>query len=164
MLGLLGAAAMLSAFTNTLFTQTVHKAAEDFDIGKTGQGIAGAVVRAGILITLPFAFRADRIGRRRVILWLAVAAPVVCALGALAPTFPVLVGTQTIGRPLGLALDLLLAVVAAEEADEVYFVLVHDGVSVWLNFPILLGSLNSEEGPAPKCRSSAFTEGPEGKP
>ncbi len=37
------------------------------------------------------------------------------ALGALAPTFPALVATQAIGRPLGLALDFLVAVVAAEE-------------------------------------------------
>ena len=43
------------------------------------------------------------------------AAPLVAAAGALAPTFPFLVATQTIGRPLGLALDFLVAVVAAEE-------------------------------------------------
>ena len=58
---------------------------------------------------------ADRIGRRRVVVAMAVAAPLVTAAGALAPTFPVLVATQAIGRPLGLALDFLVAVVAAEE-------------------------------------------------
>lgn len=114
-LGLLAAASMLSAFTNTLFTQTVHKSTADFGIGERGQGVAGAIVRAGILLALPLAFRADRVGRRRIINGLAVAAPVFCALGALAPSFPILVATQTIGRPLGLALDLLIAVVAAEE-------------------------------------------------
>ena len=41
--------------------------------------------------------------------------PLVTALGALAPTFPFLVATQALGRPLGLALDFLVAVVAAEE-------------------------------------------------
>ena len=46
---------------------------------------------------------------------MAIAAPLVTAAGALAPTFPVLVATQAIGRPLGLALDFLVAVVAAEE-------------------------------------------------
>ena len=114
-LGLLAAASMCSTFTNTLFTQLAHKATDAFGVGSTGQGVAGAVVRAGVVIVLPFAFRADRIGRRRVMLWLAVAAPVVCALGAIAPSFPILVATQTVGRPLGLALDLLIAVVAAEE-------------------------------------------------
>jgi len=44
--------------------------------------------------------------------WLA---PVVSSLGALAPNFPVLVATQSLGRPMGLALDLLVAVAAAEE-------------------------------------------------
>jgi MFS family permease len=114
-LGLLAAAAMASAFTNTLFTQTATFAADSFGVGDSGVGWAGAVVRAGIVIAVPFGVLADRIGRRRVIRWVAWAAPVVCALGALAPNFPSLVATQTIGRPLGLTLDLLIAVVAAEE-------------------------------------------------
>ena len=42
-------------------------------------------------------------------------APIVTATGALAPNFPFLVATQSIGRPLGLALDFLIAVIAAEE-------------------------------------------------
>lgn len=114
-LGLLAAASMSSAFTNTLFTQTVKFAADDFGVGNTGVGVAGSIVRAGIVIALPFAVLADRIGRQRVIRVAAWAAPLVCALGAIAPSFPLLVATQAIGRPLGLALDLLIAVVAAEE-------------------------------------------------
>jgi MFS family permease len=43
------------------------------------------------------------------------AAPIVTSLGALAPNFPTLVATQAIGRPLGLALDFLIAVMVAEE-------------------------------------------------
>ncbi|MGA1345250.1 MAG: MFS transporter [Ilumatobacteraceae bacterium] len=114
-LGLLAAAAMSSAFVNTLFTQTVTFAADDFGVGNREIGIAGAMVRLGILITIPLAVLADRIGRRRVIVGLAWSAPLVSSLGALAPTFPLLVATQTIGRPLGLGLDFLIAVVAAEE-------------------------------------------------
>jgi MFS family permease len=115
MLGLLAAASMCSAYTNTLFTQTVHRATKDFGVGQTGQGIAGGIVRAGIFIAWPFAFRADRTGRRQVLTLLAFLAPTVCALGAFAPNFASLVATQTVGRPLGLALDVLIAVVAAEE-------------------------------------------------
>jgi MFS family permease len=114
-IGLLAAASMSSAFVNTLFTQTVKFAADDFGVGSSGVGIAGSIVRAGIVFSLPFAVLADRIGRRRVISIVAWAAPLVCALGAFAPTFPFLVATQAIGRPLGLALDFLIAVVAAEE-------------------------------------------------
>jgi MFS family permease len=114
-LGLLAAASMSSAFINTLFTQTVKFAADDFGVGNAGIGVAGSVVRAGIVLTLPAAVLADRIGRKRVVTAVAWAAPIVTALGAIAPTFPVLVATQAVGRPLGLALDFLVAVVAAEE-------------------------------------------------
>jgi MFS family permease len=114
-LGLLAAASMSSAFTNTLFTQTAQFAADDFGIGDTGFGNAMSVVRVGIVIALPLAALADRIGRKRVMRFAAWAAPLICSLGALAPNFPLLVATQSIGRPLGLALDFLIAVVVAEE-------------------------------------------------
>lgn len=115
LLGLLAAASMTAAYTNTLFTQTANYAADDFDVGKFGQGIGGVVVRIGVVFALPIAFMADRVGRRRMILLAAWLAPLVSALGALAPSFPVLVATQSVGRPMGLALDLLVAVAAAEE-------------------------------------------------
>ncbi len=114
-LGLVAAMSMSSAFTNTLFTQTVNFAADDFGVGDFGIGVAGAVVRAGVLFALPAALLADRVGRRSVVTVLAWAAPLITAVGALAPSFPFLVGSQAIGRPLGLALDFLIAVVAAEE-------------------------------------------------
>lgn len=114
-LGLLAAASMSAAFVNTLFTQTVNFAADDFGISEAGQGTAGVIVRCGIVLVLPLAVLADRVGRRRMIVLVAWLAPVCSALGAIAPNFWILVATQTIGRPLGLALDLLVAVVAAEE-------------------------------------------------
>lgn len=114
-LGLLAAISMPSAFVNTLFTQTVNFAADDFGIGEQGQGVAGVMVRFGIVLALPFAVMADRLGRRRMIVLLAWLAPTLASLGALAPNFWVLAATQTVARPLGLALDLLIAVVAAEE-------------------------------------------------
>jgi MFS family permease len=43
------------------------------------------------------------------------AAPLVSALGAIAPSYSFLVATQAVGRPLGLTLDILIAVVAIEE-------------------------------------------------
>src|SRR6185312_7085956 len=115
LLGLLAAASLSAAFANTLFTQTVNFAADSFGIDKTGQGVGGVIVRLGVVITLPFAFAADRLGRRRMIVLTAWLAPLFCLLGAAAPSFWALVGTQTVGRPLGLALALLIGVVAAEE-------------------------------------------------
>ena len=108
-------ASMSSAFVNTIFTQTVAYAADEFDIGNSGQGIGAAIVRWGIIICLPIVALADRHGRRPMMIATAWAAPVVTALGAVAPSFPFLVATQTIGRPLGLTLDILIAVVAVEE-------------------------------------------------
>lgn len=114
-LGLLAAASMSAAYVNTVFSQTVAFAAAEFDVGSAGIGIAGSVVRAGILIALPAAFLADRIGRRRVVVVLAWAAPIITALGALAPSFSLLVASQSLGRPLGIALGFLVGVIAAEE-------------------------------------------------
>ncbi len=114
-IGLLAAASMSAAFVNTLFTQTVNFAADDFGVSDTGIGISGAVVRVGIFIALPAVIIADRIGRRRVIVAVAWLAPTLSLLGALAPSFPILVATQTLARPMGIALAVLVGVVAAEE-------------------------------------------------
>ncbi len=113
--GLLAAASMSAAFVNTLFTQTVNFAADEFGISDTGIGVAGAVVRGGILIALPAAVIADRIGRRRVIVAVAWLGPLFSLLGAFAPNFVVLVITQTLARPMGIALAVLVGVVASEE-------------------------------------------------
>ena len=106
---------MLVAFTNTLFTQTVAFAADEFGVSNSAQGLGSAIVRWGIVISLPIVARADVRGRRPMIVALSWAAPLVCALGALSPNFAVLVATQTLGRPLGLTLDILLAVLVIEE-------------------------------------------------
>ncbi len=106
---------MSSAFVNTLFTQTVAYAADEFNIGNSGQGIGAAIVRWGIIICLPIVALADKRGRRPMMIATAWAAPIITALGALSPSFPFLVATQAVGRPLGLTLDILIAVVAIEE-------------------------------------------------
>jgi MFS family permease len=114
-LGLLAAAAMSAAFTNTLFTQTAEFVADDFGVSDAGLGRAGSVVRAGIVLALPLVYLADRLGRRRLIIATAWLTPILSALGALAPSFPTLVASQALARPLGLALAVLIGVIAAEE-------------------------------------------------
>ena len=114
-LALLAAASMCTAFINTLFTQTVTYAAETFNVGEQGQGIAGAIVRLGIVLAIPLAVLGDRMGRRRVIVSLSWVAPLIAAAGAFAPNFWLLTANQTVARPLGLALDVALLVVAIEE-------------------------------------------------
>ncbi len=114
-IGLMAAASMSAAFVNTLFTQTVNFAADEFGVSDTGIGVAGSVVRAGIVFALPAAVLADRIGRRRVMIVLAWLGPGLSVLGAVAPSFPVLVATQTLARPAGIALAFLVGVVVTEE-------------------------------------------------
>ena len=114
-LWLLWLATLPSAFVNTVFTQTVAYAATEFDISTSGQGFGAAIVRWGVVIALPFALTADKFGRRKMIVALAWLAPIVTSLGALSPTFSVLVATQTIGRPLGIALSVFVIVFATEE-------------------------------------------------
>jgi MFS family permease len=115
LLGLLAMATMSATFANTLFTQTATFVGDSFGVSSKGLGAAGAIVRIGVLIALPFSVMADRVGRRRTIVLLAWITPLFCALGAIAPTFGLLVASQTIGRPLGIALGLLAGVAATEE-------------------------------------------------
>lgn len=112
---LLALASLTSVFANTIFSQTVSFAGDSFGVGSQGQGIGGVVVRIGVLIVMPCAVLADRRGRRTVLVWLAWLTPVLCAVGAAAPSFPALVASQTIARPLGLVMGLLITVIAAEE-------------------------------------------------
>ncbi|MFM2078901.1 MAG: hypothetical protein RJA49_2791 [Actinomycetota bacterium] len=114
-LALLAMASMSATFANTLFTQTANFAADAFGISDRGQGLGGAIVRLGVLIALPIAVLADRLGRRRTIVLTAWLTPLFCAVGALSPNFWVLVASQTVGRPLGIALALLAGVAAAED-------------------------------------------------
>ena len=114
-LWLLALACVPATYANTLFTQTVAYAAEDFGISEQGQGIGAAIIRWGVLISLPLAALADRIGRRQLIIFCAFGAPIITALGGLAPSFTILVATQTIGRPLALVLTILIGIVATEE-------------------------------------------------
>ncbi|MEI8239456.1 MAG: MFS transporter [Actinomycetota bacterium] len=115
LLGLLAMAAMSSTFANTLFTQTATFAGDSFAVTSRALGVAGAVIRVGVLIALPFSLMADRVGRRRTIVLLAWITPLVCSLGAIAPSFSLLVASQTVGRSLGIALGILAGVAATEE-------------------------------------------------
>ena len=114
-LWLLALACVPATYANTLFTQTVAYAAQDFAISEQGQGIGAAIIRWGVLISLPLAALADRIGRRRLIIFCSFGAPIITALGGLAPSFEILVATQTLGRPLALVLTILIGIVATEE-------------------------------------------------
>jgi MFS family permease len=114
-LGLLAAASLIAGYCNTLFSQTVAFAADEFGAGERAQGVAGTVVRLGIVFTVVLLAFADRAGRRLVLVGAAVTAPVLAASGAVAPSLAVLTAIQTVARPVAIALALVIAIVAAEE-------------------------------------------------
>ena len=114
-LGVLCAVALIVGYLNTLLTQTIAFAADEFGSSDRAQGVSLAIVRCGVVLALIIGGMADRQGRRRLILALAVASPIVAATGALAPSLAWLTASQTIARPLAMALGILVAVVVVEE-------------------------------------------------
>ncbi len=114
-LGSLGALAIVAGYLNTLFTQTIAFAGEEFGAGGTAQGVAGAVVRVGGLVALVVASVADRRGRRVVLIWSAAAGCVLAVTGGLAPSLGWLTTSQVLARAFATALALVIAIMAAEE-------------------------------------------------
>ncbi|MGH9276575.1 MAG: MFS transporter [Acidimicrobiales bacterium] len=113
--GTLAAVAVMLGYLNTLFTQTIAFAGEQFGADDGAQGVAGAVVRLGGLLALAVVATADRRGRRRVILAAATAGCALAVTGALAPSLPWLAASQTLARGFATALLLLVGIVSAEE-------------------------------------------------
>ena len=112
---LLALASIPFAYVNTLFTQTVSFAADDFGRSDSDIGFGAAIVRWGVLIVPPIALLADRVGRRTVLLAAAWASPVLAAVGALAPNYEWLVASQAIARPLALVINVMILVILTEE-------------------------------------------------
>ena len=114
-LGALGLLAVVAGYLNTLFTQSIAFAAEEFGAGDTAQGVAGAVVRVGGLVALVVVSVADRRGRRMVLLWSTGAGCALAVTGALAPSLGWLTGSQVLARAFATALAVVVAIMAAEE-------------------------------------------------
>ena len=114
-LGTLGLVSVVFGYLNTLFTQTISFAGDEFGAGNSAQGLAGAVVRVGGLLAVVVAAQADRQGRRAVLLRSATAGCALSVTGALAPSLPWLTASQTLSRGLATSLLVIVAIVAAEE-------------------------------------------------
>jgi MFS family permease len=114
-LGSLALVAVVVGYLNTLFTQTIPFAGEEFGAGNSAEGVAGAVVRVGGVMALFVAAMADRRGRRAVLVLSATAGCSLAVTGALAPSLGWLTASQVLARGFATALLLLVAIVAAEE-------------------------------------------------
>ncbi|MGH2711259.1 MAG: MFS transporter [Actinomycetota bacterium] len=115
-LGSLAVASAVGGYVGGLLSHTIAFAGQEFDASASAQGAAGIAARFGGVIALILAASAaDRIGRRRVIIWTAAAGCIVTAIGAAAPSLVWHTAAQAIARPLGLALLVCISIAAAEE-------------------------------------------------
>jgi MFS family permease len=106
----------VGGYLGGLLSHTIAFAGREFHASASDQGAAGIAARfGGVIALLLAAGAADRLGRRRVILWTAAAGCVVTAIGAAAPSLPWHTAAQAIARPLGLALLVCISIAAAEE-------------------------------------------------
>lgn len=108
--------AVVFGYLNTLFSQTIAFAAEEFRADNQAQGLAGGTVRAGGVLALVLVAAADRRGRRRVILVSAAAGCLLAAVGALAPSLGWLTSSQLLARAFASALALVVTISLAEES------------------------------------------------
>jgi MFS family permease len=111
----LAALSVVLGYLNTLFTQTITFAGEEFGAGNLAQGVAGGVVRLGGFVALAVVSLGDRRGRRRILLTAAVAGCVLAATGSAAPSLAWLTTSQTFARGFATALLLIVGIVSAEE-------------------------------------------------
>ncbi len=114
-LGTLALLTVASGYLNTLFTQTIPFAGDEFGAGNSALGVAGSVVRVGGLVALFVMIQADRRGRKAVLIWSSVAGCLLAVTGAVAPSLPWLTISQLLARAFSTAVLLLVTIVAAEE-------------------------------------------------
>ena len=114
-LSLLCVFSLLAGYLGTLLTQTNTFFKQDFGSTDDQIGVMLAAVRIGAILALIIVAIADRQGRRRLLLWSAVAGCVVTATGAFAPGLAALGVSQTVARAFSTAVAVLVSIMAVEE-------------------------------------------------
>ncbi len=117
-LATLAAIAALANFGGALFGQTADPVTETFGESTRTLGVALAVSRGGVLVSLVASALADRQGRRRLLLICFGGACATNAVSALAPSFAVFTGAQVLTRAFVNAALVVAAIAAVEEAPE----------------------------------------------
>ncbi|HEX3621124.1 MAG TPA: MFS transporter [Acidimicrobiales bacterium] len=114
-LGTLALLTVAFGYLNTLFTQTVTFAGDEFGSSNEALGIAGSLVRVGGLVALFVVVQADRRGRKAMLVLSATAGSLLAVTGAAAPSLAWLTASQLLARAFATAILILVAIVAAEE-------------------------------------------------
>jgi MFS family permease len=117
-LAALAAVALVANFSGALLSQNGDAVTSAFDQTDQALGVALAIARAGVLVSLVAIALADRWGRRRLILVGLVGACAANLLTALAPTFEVFTGAQLLNRALVNTVLIVAGIAAVEDAPE----------------------------------------------
>ncbi len=111
----LGTVGMMAGYMGVLIGQTITFASADFGVEDDVQANTLAAVRIGVLLSFFFLGRADRSGRRPLVLRFALAAIIFTFLGSLAPGMLALGASQAIARGLTTGLLTLITLASTEE-------------------------------------------------
>ena len=115
LIALLGTVGMMAGYMGVLIGQTITFAANDFGVDDDDQANTLAAVRVGVLISMVLLGRADRRGRRPLVLGFALTAIIFTASGSLATSMLGLGASQTVARGLTTGLLTLVTLAATEE-------------------------------------------------
>jgi len=116
-LGLVSVATLFDQYDRALFAMALPKIQQSLAIAEANVGYLGSVVRLGALPAFLIASAADRLGRRRVLLFTIVAYTLCTGATALAPNAASFVAFQFLAHVFTSADALLAVVVIAEELD-----------------------------------------------
>jgi MFS family permease len=115
LIALLGTVGMMAGYMGVLIGQTITFAANDFGVGDDGQANTLAAVRVGVLLSMVLLGRADRLGRRPLVLGFALAAILFTGMGSVATGMATLGASQTVARGLTTGLLTLVTLASTEE-------------------------------------------------
>ncbi|GAC1535545.1 MAG: hypothetical protein NVS3B12_17600 [Acidimicrobiales bacterium] len=113
-LSALGVLAATIGYLSTLLTQTITYSAAEFGAGPGAQGVALAVVRGDIVLSIVLMRLADRRGRRIVVVGGGVVGALLTAAGGAAPSLAWLAASQVLARGFVTASSIAAAVLVAE--------------------------------------------------
>jgi AAHS family benzoate transporter-like MFS transporter len=117
-LAALAAAAVLASFCGALLTQNSDAVTHAFHKSDQDLGLALAIARAGVLVSLVVSLLSDRLGRRRLILASLIGACAANAVAAFAPSFEVFTASQLFTRAFVNAILVVAGIAVVEEAPE----------------------------------------------
>jgi len=118
LLATVAAIAALANFGGALFGQTADSVTKTFGQSNRGLGLALAVSRGGVLVSLVATALADRQGRRRLLLICFAGVGVTNAISAIAPTFVAFTGAQVLTRAFVNSTLVVAGIAAVEEAPD----------------------------------------------